>query len=1322
MKNLTKRIASALSSFLKKRHRELRRKAFESHLHWTFRRLEPRRVLSVNATLFPGGVLDITFLDDVFSTSGALLANGANFFVDTDNSGAQNGAEIGGLLNSLNQITVNGAAGVGAFAWRGDFSLSNGLQSLMVQNVNTATIAATATLQTDATIGALSTISFGGNMTVNNNLVASVTANNGQISDVANASLHVVGNADLSGNGINLGSAANDNIQFGSLTVHSDGTVQIAEDTSVTDLTPGTRITGINTAGTFDLTSSGTIEFSAGSTFNAISTILGHADGINSDVLVNGVITSTSGNVTLEAPDSIVFGAVGSINVMNNGNIVLTANMDALDGDGTDGILMNDGSLAQVAGGTIRLEAQNAFAGDITLGQLIANTNNGVAINILAANNIADGTAAETASLQAANGTIQLTSANVGIGAGLAVADIDIDARFLTFNAPGVVQITDLVGGLTVNGSSTAGGGGFLAANSPLTISANIVAGASMIFTAGDGALAGDDLTINNNAVVSLAAAALGTLTFNAGDDIIFATGTIVTNVAAGRSVVLNADREELGGGEGALDGDRGQISEDGNVATIEVTTNALIARAGDGISLDTEVASLDASNSTAGAIAIREQSAINLNPVINRNGAINVTAQGTITAVNVDSTGTDTDTNDITLVSLAGDVRVGLVQAGPTLGDVIITAQSNIIDNDIGIDDLDIRGNNVTLTATTGNIGATSSDVFRENVDLLEIVATAIPGDPGNPGNLVANALTGFVAIDADVTGTTMITATTGWVQSNGDINAVGGVYMVTNLALIADADNNGVGTVNLDTNLTVVGDLRVEGADITAVGVSINLFANRLMVYSGQSETFNVTTTQLDATTNGDLIVTATGSVELIDLSTPYFRDHGPVGSPLIDRDNVALQSLSSNGNILLNAKGTITVTDDVIAGDYRVQTNTGTITLNAEADVVITDTILSYLGSITITAFHDIAVGGPISPYEVGDTDNLAVISTISGNITLQADADGTLSGAGGSITMLDGTRVIAGRDATALYIPGLEGNPSPSTITLGAVSQLAGFAEIRLLADGAITLGSLQSTNTGNNAILVQSLNGAIIDSGDATSDANLIANLPNAVVTLRSVLGMGDTNPLETNAFQLNAFNRVGVAPGSVLAAGSIRIQETPAGGDLILLDPLSPDAIRNDAAAGDIQIQVDNGNLVSNGFVQNQNGNILIQTLAANGDIIVQAQILSMTGDVNLRASDDVFINSDLLPLATQPIIGTSGPGTIYVLSQNNTNDVANGVTMTPPTLIDAGTGQVRVVSQNNSDILLGRINAASVSLIADRSIIDNNDTLAVNTLNIQAD
>ncbi|MFO1066457.1 MAG: hypothetical protein U0892_21575, partial [Pirellulales bacterium] len=919
------------------------------------------------------------------------------------------------------------------------------------------------------------------------------------------------------------------------------------------------------------------------------TTVTAQASGTNSDIVVNQT-TQAAGAINLTAADQVRFAAAGVVKATAAGDITITADSDAAAGNDGDSIFMASGSSIQANTGAVKLVNNTATGGDVTLSSVQTNSAAANAIEIRSGKNIVDGTATETALLSATAGTIVLTANNGAIGSGAAANDIDIDSINLVFNAAataaGIVQITDLAGGVKVSGTSSAGGGGFLTANSPLTISADVNVGSDMTFTAGNSNAAGDNLTIDANAKVTLSSGANHTLTFNAGDDIYFNTGSVVTTGGGVHTVNLNADLE----GAGVADGQRGAIKT--TAGPIEaVRTNNLFASAGSGIALSTKVDKITASTTTVGVISILETDAVELTSITTNDGSITVQAGGNMSVVNVDSSNTDSDVNDIQLKTTAGDITLQTVKAGSVDGDVDINAFGSIMDGDTVPDDVDVTGDNITLTAGQ-NIGGTTGDIFHAVVNPIEVVSS---GDI----NATANALTGLIALDATAAGTINLSAATAWVQSNGDINAAP-TYSVKNLALIADADHNGTGTLALGNSLSVVGDMRLEGADITAADGSIDLSADRLMVKSGQGETLNVTVNQLDVTTGDSANIHTTGSVELIDL----------------EGDNVAVQSLNSTGNISITASGNILVTDDVIAGNDGTSTSFAGIALfatGANSSVTINDLILSDNGPIIVFGNKDVIFG---TTKSVNDqlNDDLRVITTINGNIDISTST--------GSVTMEDGSKIIAGRNPTA-YDPGTNGNPSPSTITLGTVDKPIAQAEINVLSTGNATISSLQTMNVGLRAIRVTSTNGEIIDAGDAAGDTNLVANRPGALTTLTASQGIGisGAGAVETALYALDVRNGVGGG-----GAGDIRITETAAGGGLNLV------YAENAAPTGDVQIRTTAGNLniPSPAFAPNNGahgvitaaGNILLQ--AGSGSLFVDSQVGSNSGHITLDADNAI--------------------------------------------------------------------------------------------------
>ncbi|MEQ1824489.1 MAG: hypothetical protein ABL921_01015 [Pirellula sp.] len=960
--------------------------------------------------------------------------------------------------------------------------------------------------------------------------------------------------------------------------------------------------------------------------------------------------------------DSVLFSSTGSLSVAGNGDVSIVANVDLVTGDGGDAIRLGDGSSISTDLGSIQLLADGNSGGNITLSRLATNSGSDLAIEIETAANIVDGTSAETENLVASNGTIVLRSSHGSISAGRGNPDIDIDSKNLTFDAPnGIVRISDLADGLRISGDSRAGGAGFIQAHSPLTISANIHLASSFVFTAGNSLDGDDNLTIDSGAIVTLTSATAQSLTFNAGDNIALHTGQVVANGTGNHQVFLNADLD------GGADSVRGRISQDGTLQ-VEIQAHSLTATAADGIRLDTSVVSLTAVNSLANDIIIREATGITLESVVNAGGSIEINALGDMHANLVSANRLNNAQSDVLLLSSAGNIFVQSISAQDH---VQIQAYGSIFDNDNPIDDIDVTGNDLILSADHGSIGNLSNNLFCALVETIEVAASS---------SLAATAINGAVALHAVLGGAFTVSADSLWLESDGDIDASTMAASVNSLALIADTDHDGNGVLTINNTLNVLLDLRLGGADIAATDGSIDLSAQRVMLVSAQAEILFVhDVSQLDVTTNGNVAIHSTSvsqPLELIDLSC----------------DNIALQTLSSDGSIQIFSNSSIVVTDDVIAGNDANNTSVGSIELFAnsvDGDIEITDLVMSDNGDIIIYAFDDVRVLSTTNASETMDNDNTSVISTIAGNIQLVADADSLQSGSSGQIFLADGSKVIAGRTPID-YVPNVDGLSSPSSFLLGTNIFPEFQAEIFLFADGDIRVSTLQTTNNDDFAILVATLNGGIIDSGDSATDANFVANSPNAVVTLFAVHGVGQSDPIETSVDRLYVVNTSGTSPLANPATGSIRIHEVSPGQDLTLL------GMSNEALMGDALVQVAQGSLIVAGPVVSVGGNILLQ---AHRDLIVDEVVTSQTGHVSLVAQDDVLINANL---------ATGGAGSIFASASNANTDATSGVRMESGTIISTAGGNVGVSADNEGDILLSRIDAGSgsVSLIAEGSIL----------------
>ncbi|MCA9133005.1 MAG: hypothetical protein KDA45_07610, partial [Planctomycetales bacterium] len=370
----------------------------------SFRCLEPRRVLSVNAA-FAAGVLDITIQDDGGNTSAALLSDdGTHFFVDADgdqlyDDGTTDPVELRGLLSELTRVNVLGDTGVGSFLWRDNFSTAplaalTG-DAVAISAVASVDLAATAQIEGNVSISAEQSLQIAGALTINGDWTADVLAPTGQLTGAANASLSVSGQATLTAHDVTLGTATDDQVDFGSLTIHSSGTVEIEEDSSVLD--PGTRLIGDSFADSFRLTSQGSIELAPTATLQTTGNLTLVAEGVTADIQINSLLSTSLGNIDLHAADQIALGNAGQIVNNADGTIQLQA-------DGS-GIAMADGASIVSETGEIHLLANSSGGGTMTLGQLSTGSSSATAITLTAFGSITDATAAEDANVLARSGT-----------------------------------------------------------------------------------------------------------------------------------------------------------------------------------------------------------------------------------------------------------------------------------------------------------------------------------------------------------------------------------------------------------------------------------------------------------------------------------------------------------------------------------------------------------------------------------------------------------------------------------------------------------------------------------------------------------------------------------------------------------------------------------------------------------------------------------------------------------------------------------------------------------------------------------------------------
>ena len=673
-------------------------------------------------------------------------------------------------------------------------------------------------------------------------------------------------------------------------------------------------------------------------------------DDIVGDVLTlnaqDGVGQSYALEIDVNSLNSTI-SAPGDINITDSDDIILTD------------VSTTDGSITIEAGGQITATSVNA-SGDNQDVTLTATAGDIVMTLVLADDDItATSAAGITIDVVGDSGTDDVTlTAQSG-----SILGIDVDAAAEITGDAVVLTATAAIGG--------ASGGATEIETEVTTISADSTSAGDIIFEELDAD--GDGVNLlsvdaNNGAITVVTnggtheAETETTITFVKSDSgvsgahdisIIATTGDVTLAGNTTDTANVESDNDII------ITATAGSITEDSthsipgdsyvDIKSNDTTSGLLTITAGDEIGsltgeldIETTIAILDASSTTAGDIVITETDAINLLDVDTQDGAITIVAGGQITATDVSSL-TDSDDNDISLHSTGGGIEVKLINAG-ALGDVTLNAEGGAVtqDGDVAVD---VVGDVLIVDALGG-------------ID-LDTTVTSIDGDANAAGTITidetnAITLTNLATTDGSVT-----------VDAGGDMT----VTLVT-----AGGETGSNDDVTLTTT---AGDIIMSG-DITALNDVVTLVSAA-----------NITDTT-DATTDisaADLALTVpAGTVGATGLNNELDTDVDTITAAvqgdtyILEQDAITLTSVvTTNGLVDIEAGGTIT-TNTVTAGGANavnlnstggdiVDTATGMITAGAASSLRASGIIG------TTTNALDVNVNGDLWVWANSSTDQVS-----------------------------------------------------------------------------------------------------------------------------------------------------------------------------------------------------------------------------------------------------------------------------------------------------------------------------------------------------------
>ena len=1011
--------------------------------------------MSGNKLIIGGSSNGDIYVNGVTQTT-STFTNGVELNVDAHLSGSKGAIIFEGSASSFSTLIANAVDGVEV-------------------NVNLTTVTGALTLDGDSdnaldTLSGNDNILFASGITLTSAGDISLSAANGGMTAAGALTLSATSGITMTGALTGAGAialTANSAITLNSGISTSSGSLNINANSSALSLGSGITLSSadaltlsassISSSGNLTLTSTGST-ISVGSALTSSGSVAMTAStGLtlsNSTLTGAGDISLQGGSGLTLASGTTITSSAGSITLgVTSGQISTTGSLTL---NATDGITIED-SLTTTGAVNIDADTGNNGSGNFTIssGSSLSTTNN--ALTVTANDLILDGT------LNSGTGSTTISVSDGGsLGIGNGLSDFGM-----------IISTTELgnIGGTgdlnLVNGAITFASGSSLSSSGKLTLGQS----GGTITGQGDLTLSGANGLVIDSSTVSVAGnLILGNV---AGTDasISLASGTTLT--ASAGSITVNATT----GGTSAA-----------GAVTLNATTGITIKDSF--TSAGTTTFDADTDNDGSGTFTIDSGKALSTG-----NNALSITAGGLALNGTLSSGGTAGTT---ILASLSGaTIGLGASSCGGTCGISLTTTElGNITAGSLTIGD----GSNGNITVE--GVSSTDSDQF----GTLTLNATAsassvtfetsdstfqgLTVNAGNgitlSSNLTTNGTTGFNS-DSDGNGTgdfSIFTAKTLNTTNNAltitsnsmSFNSTGAINSGTagTTLQVSDAGTIGLGGASGDFSLS-----NSDLAQISAGSLTIGSATNGTITVDG------VTSTSTPLT----LIATASGSAVNFS-STSSFSDltvDAGTGGVVFGGSTTSSGNLSVTSGGAITDTGTLTITgtssfttdvdDRAITLDNTSNVFTGAVSLNTSGtsgNATLTSNNAVTLSTSTVGGDLAVTVGGDNSLNVTGagsaggfisllaDDDIIFTASgdltTTTGNITVTADNDSDNNGAGGALTMVDGTVFDAGSGTLALA------------------------------ADEDITLGLLETTSSSDTAVTLTSTSGGVFD-GDDSSFSN-----------------------------------------------------------------------------------------------------------------------------------------------------------------------------------------------------------------------------------------
>lgn len=1130
---------------------------------------------------------------------------------------------------------------------------------------------------------------------------ASLTALTGSISQTGGAIQVGTLNVSAVNGGIDLGTAANNTANLGTITAGAGDfsyrsllDVNLAGAITANNVTLSLIAGGITQSGGLINTNQFSARAATGINLNRVGNQIDEITGLSStsgdivlisngdlslagDVTGSGVvslqifggaITQNSGVITAadfsaSADTGLDFGGqnqvaqlgrlavsgAGDITFRNAGALVLTGDIIAL-GDAVN-LYSTSGAITQ-SGGAITADRLTASAdGDILL-------------------NTATNDVATIGGLASTSGSILYRDANsfdiqgdittavgtgavlrtVGAGATITQTSGAIDVGFFGANSNGSITINGANNQIRRLVATTSNGSVSISTTTDLAIGQPVIAGQALSLTSG-GRIYQDSVgylvanTLNLSAVTGISLPNVGPIAVNSVQNL----GTI-TNTTSGGIVIANYSGSNTGltgnitaaGQAVSITDVAGGLNQTGGI----ITAGTLTASATGSIALNSSnaVGGLGGLTSSGGDVGFRNTGDVNLN------GAIASGAGGT--------------------VMLRSDTGAINLNAGPITASWISLNAGTTISQAAG----------ATLTADTLSLTSGGDVSLGEANDFGVISNLHVGGDLTlrNRGSIDLGPV-----VSGGYTSGGVLTLT----SDTGSISSTSSGIITSRLTASA------AGSINLDGTIASLGDITAGssillntyngGMDLTGdiTGGSVSLYANGAIIQSGG----RIDASRLNVITAGAISLTGANEIDVI----------GRLETDLLSIGIGADITLRNVGNIVL---------------DYLVGAAGATVTLTSDTGAI------SQTGSSAITANRLIAsAAGNITLYDgVNNVATIGGLTSVTGDIVYR-DVDGfdlqgditansafrgvmLVAGGAGGVTQTSGVLDVG-------YFRGVTGG----SITLGGANQIRRLIST-VIGSGALTL----NTTTDLSVDGTVSANTVSLTSAGAITQANN-AQIWTNTLNASAVTGVN----LTASGFGANNIGNLGVISNTT--SGGVTITNAYPTMNLTGNVTASGQAVSISNTMGAINqtggvISASTLSLSAGGGITATRNNVIgsLGTVTAGGNVaITNVGALNLTGDVNTGGGDlTLTSNTGQIEqtggVVTANAVNLQAAGRIWL---NNANAVTNFGTVTAGGHIllrnDAALVVGGDITANGFDVTL-RSNTGSITQTAGSDITSN--------------